>query len=283
MPASVDDLAEVLLARPTATVVAGSTDVGLWITKFMRNISPAVFIANVAGLKDVEVTPEGVSIGAGVSYDDFQSVLDAEFPHLSEYWRRIGGWQVRAMGTVGGNIANGSPIGDTPPALIALGATVTLRKGAVRRTVPLEEFFIAYGKQDREPGEFVERVVLPRPPVGALDAAYKVTKRREEDISAVACGFHVELGERQGDSRAARLRRHGGDAEASGGGRGRTGWAALGLRDRSRAEAAMAAGLPASHRLAGDGGVSWTGGGEPAAAILSESTGDAVRLVRETA
>ena len=74
-------------------------------------------------------TPEGVTIGAGVSYDDFQAMLDAEFPHVADYWRRIGGWQVRAMGTVGGNIANGSPIGDTPPALIALGATVTLRKG----------------------------------------------------------------------------------------------------------------------------------------------------------
>lgn len=193
VPASVDDLAEVLSERPKATVVAGSTDVGLWITKFMRNISPAVFIPHLTGLKGVEVTDAGVTIGAGVSYDEFQSVLDREFPHLSEYWRRIGGWQVRVMGTVGGNIANGSPIGDTPPALIALGATVTLRKGAERRTLPLEAFFIAYGRQDREPGEFVESVFVPRPAEGALDAAYKVTKRREEDISAVACGFHVEL------------------------------------------------------------------------------------------
>ena len=95
------------------------------------------------------------------------------------------------MGTVGGNIANGSPIGDTPPALIALGATVTLRKGAVRRTLPLEEFFIAYGKQDRQPGEFVEEIFTPKPPAGTLNATYKVTKRRDEDISAVACGFHV--------------------------------------------------------------------------------------------
>ncbi|MBB5220310.1 xanthine dehydrogenase small subunit [Amaricoccus macauensis] len=193
VPASVDDLAEVLASRPKATVVAGSTDVGLWITKLMRNISPAVFIAHLSGLKGVEVTPEGVTIGAGVSYDEFQSVLDAEFPHLSEYWRRIGGWQVRAMGTVGGNVANGSPIGDTPPALIALGATVTLRKGAERRTLPLEAYFIAYGKQDREPGEFVEALHVPKPAAGSLDAAYKVSKRREEDISAVACGFHVEL------------------------------------------------------------------------------------------
>jgi xanthine dehydrogenase small subunit len=193
VPASVDDLAAVLEETPNATLVAGSTDVGLWITKFMRSISPAVFIAHLTELHGIAVTEEGVRFGAGVSYDAFQATLDAEFPHLSAYWRRIGGWQVRTMGTVGGNIANGSPIGDTPPALIALGATVTLRKGAARRTLPLEAFFIAYGKQDREPGEFVEEIFVPRPKPGSLDAAYKVTKRRDEDISAVAVGFHVEI------------------------------------------------------------------------------------------
>jgi xanthine dehydrogenase small subunit len=193
VPASVDDLAAVLEELPGATIVAGSTDVGLWITKFMRNIAPAVFIAHLEELQGIELTDDAVTIGAGVSYDGFQAVLDAEFPHLADYWRRIGGWQVRAMGTVGGNIANGSPIGDSPPALIALGATVTLRKGAERRTLPLEDFFIAYGKQDRAPGEFVERIRVPKPPAGSFNAAYKVTKRRDEDISAVACGFHVAV------------------------------------------------------------------------------------------
>jgi xanthine dehydrogenase small subunit len=183
----------VLQETPEATIVAGSTDVGLWITKFMRDISPAVFIAHLSGLQRIETGADGVTVGAGVSYDAFQATLDAEFPHLSDYWRRIGGWQVRVMGTVGGNIANGSPIGDSPPALIALGATVTLRKGAGRRTLPLEAFFIAYGKQDREPGEFVEEMFVPRPAAGTLNAAYKVTKRRDEDISAVAAGFHVAL------------------------------------------------------------------------------------------
>jgi xanthine dehydrogenase small subunit len=193
VPPSVDDLAAVLVETPQATIVAGMTDVGLWITKFMRNISPAVFVAHLGELQGIEVTPDGVTIGAGVSYDAFQATLDAEFPHLSDYWRRIGGWQVRAMGTVGGNIANGSPIGDTPPALIALGATVTLRKGSERRTLPLEDFFIAYGKQDRQPSEFVESIYIPRPAPDTLNATYKVTKRRDEDISAVACGFHVAL------------------------------------------------------------------------------------------
>jgi xanthine dehydrogenase small subunit len=193
VPATVDDLAAVLLEAPEATIVAGMTDVGLWITKFMRSISPAVFVAHLTELHGIEAGPDGVTIGAGVSYDAFQATLDAEFPHISDYWRRIGGWQVRAMGTVGGNVANGSPIGDTPPALIALGATVTLRRGSERRTLPLEAYFIAYGKQDRQPGEFVESLFIPRPAPDTLNATYKVTKRRDEDISAVACGFHVAL------------------------------------------------------------------------------------------
>ena len=250
VPASADDLAAVLAEIPDATIVAGSTDVGLWITKFMRDISPAVFIAHLAELQGVTVTAEGVRIGAGVSYDTFQSTLDAEFPHLSAYWRRIGGWQVRAMGTVGGNVANGSPIGDTPPPLIALGATVTLRRGGERRTVPLEDFFIAYGKQDRQPGEFVEEIFVPRPKAGSLDAAYKVTKRRDEDISAVAVGFHVAARRRHGHDGAPRLRRHGRDAEAGDGRRGGARRPAVDARHRDPRRGALRRGLPAAHRLA---------------------------------
>lgn len=283
VPASVDDLAEVLLARPKATVVAGSTDVGLWITKFMRNISPAVFIAHLPGLKDVEVTDKGVTIGAGVSYDEFQSVLDAEFPHLSEYWRRIGGWQVRVMGTVGGNIANGSPIGDTPPALIALGATVTLRKGAERRTLPLEAFFIAYGKQDREPGEFVESVFVPKPAAGSLDAAYKVAKRREEDISAVACGFHVEL-----DGNRVKLARLAYGGMAATPKRAAAAEAALVGRPWSRetvaaAEAAMTQDFQPLSDWRATAGYRARVAANLLRRFYLESTGETVRLVRETA
>ncbi|MFT3973928.1 MAG: xanthine dehydrogenase small subunit [Amaricoccus sp.] len=283
VPASVDDLADVLAARPKATVVAGSTDVGLWITKFMRNISPAVFIAHLTGLKGVEVTDSGVTIGAGVSYDEFQSVLDAEFPHLSEYWRRIGGWQVRVMGTVGGNVANGSPIGDTPPALIALGASVTLRKGAARRTVPLEAYFIAYGKQDREPGEFVESLHVPKPPAGTLNAAYKVSKRREEDISAVACGFHVEL-----DGTLVKVARlaYGGmaatpkraaAAEAALVGRPWT------LETVAAAEAAMAQDFAPLSDWRASAGYRARVAANLLRRFYLESTGETVRLVRETA
>jgi xanthine dehydrogenase small subunit len=106
---------------------------------------------------------------------------------------RIGGEQVRNAGTIGGNVANGSPIGDTPPPLMALGATVTLRRGGARRVVKLEDYFVAYGKQDRQPGEFVESISVPLLPAGDTFACYKVTKRRDEDISALCGAFCVRI------------------------------------------------------------------------------------------
>ena len=203
LPGSVEDLATVLEEHPQATVIAGATDVGLWVTKFLRPISPAVFIGHLEELRRIETDGDAVCIGAGVSYSDFEGIVAAHFPHLAEYWDRIAGWQVRNMGTIGGNIANGSPIGDTPPALIALGARVTLRKGAARRELALEEFFIDYGKQDRAAGEFVEAITIPKPAKGTLNAAYKISKRRDEDISSVAAAFSLTVTE--GRINAARL------------------------------------------------------------------------------
>ena len=186
IPADVDDLAAVLEAEPKATIVAGATDVGLWVTKFMRDISPAVFIGHL--MKSRRVENGEIRLGAGVTYSEAALLIREHIPAAHDYWLRIGGWQVRNMGTIGANIANGSPIGDTPPLLIALGARIVLRKGRARREVPLEDFFIEYGRQDRAPGEFVEEVVIPTRP-NALIAAYKVSKRRDSDITAVAAGF----------------------------------------------------------------------------------------------
>jgi len=193
IPASVDDLADLLDAEPTATVVAGSTDVGLWVTKHMRAIAPAVFIANIDGLHSLDEDKGVISIGAGVTYTEAFEMLSKRIPALGPLIDRIGGQQVRNMGTIGGNIANGSPIGDTPPPLIALGATLTLRKGKTRRTIPLQDFFIAYGKQDRAPGEFVEAVHVPVPAKGDHFAVYKITKRRDEDITATLGAFWLQL------------------------------------------------------------------------------------------
>jgi len=193
VPADVDDFANVLEAEPKATIVAGSTDVGLWVTKHMRDISPAVFVAGLEGLRTISEDKGVIAIGAGVTYTEAFALLAKRIPALGPLIDRIGGQQVRNMGTIGGNVANGSPIGDTPPPLIALGATLTLRKGSKRRTISLEKFFIAYGKQDREPGEFVESVQVPVPAADEKFAVYKITKRRDEDITATLGAFSLKL------------------------------------------------------------------------------------------
>jgi xanthine dehydrogenase small subunit len=134
-----------------------------------------------------------ITMGAGVSYSLALETLAARIPALGPLIGRIGGEQVRNMGTIGGNIANGSPIGDMPPPLIALGATLTLRKGKAKRTILLEDFFIAYGRQDRRAGEFVEAVHVPVPGENLHFAVHKITKRRDEDITATLGAFHLKL------------------------------------------------------------------------------------------
>jgi len=204
VPADVDDLAALFEANPEATLVAGSTDVGLWVTKRMQAIAPAIHIGGLAGLQLIEADDAGIRLGAGVSYSAAQAVLTSAYPEMEDLWMRIGGQQVRNMGTIGGNIANGSPIGDTPPGLIVLGAEVTLRKGAARRNLPLEDFFISYGQQDRVPGEFVESIFIPALAPDAHLAVYKISKRRDEDISALCGAFLVTL-DAEGAVGAARI------------------------------------------------------------------------------
>ncbi|MEO6013190.1 MAG: xanthine dehydrogenase small subunit [Devosia sp.] len=191
VPASVDELADIYEANPGATLVNGATDVGLWVTKFMRDIGPMISISHLEELHSITETDGALVLGAGTTYTMAEGAIAEHFPQLAELWGRIGGAQVRNAGTIGANIANGSPIGDTPPALIALSARITLRKGKARREVKLEDFFIAYGKQDRQPGEFVETVTIPYLPVGEKLACYKITKRKDEDISALCGAFRL--------------------------------------------------------------------------------------------
>ncbi len=193
-PATVDDLADVLLWRPHATIVAGCTDVGLWITKALQRPDPIVWIGRVAGLQGIALTEASLEIGAGVTYSAAAPALAALYPDMGELLRRLGSVQVRNMGTVCGNIANGSPVGDASPALIAAGARLHLRRGDAVRSMPLEQFFVAYGRQDRQHSEFIERISVPRPQPSTRYRAYKVSKRFDQDITAVlaACLVRVE-------------------------------------------------------------------------------------------
>lgn len=191
-PVTVDALAELGASHPDATFLAGGTDVGLWVTKMHKELSTVIYVGDVKGLQEITESDAAIEIGAGVSYTDAMDRIGQYYPDFAELIRRIGSTQIRNSGTIGGNIANGSPIGDTPPALIVLGAQLVLRKGNAERTINLEDFFIDYGKQDRAPGEFVEKVIIPKP-AGAMFATYKLSKRFDQDISAVCAAFQVTL------------------------------------------------------------------------------------------
>jgi xanthine dehydrogenase small subunit len=192
-PASLQSLAELYSAHPDATIVAGATDVGLWVTKQLRDLAKIIHVGRVAGFDTIHEEPGALVIGAGATYAQAEPRLAAIDPDLGELLRRLGSKQVRASGTIGGNIANGSPVGDTPPALIALGATIELRRGGEVRTVPLEDFFIAYGRQDRRPGEFVQSLRVPRLGADQAFRCYKISKRFDQDISALLGAFRFTV------------------------------------------------------------------------------------------
>ena len=176
-----------------------------------------IWLGRVKGLDEIEDRRDAVSFGAMVTLSDAMPYLAAIDRDLGELLRRFAGNQIRTAGTVGGNIANGSPIGDMPPALIALGATLALQQGDRTRNMPLENYFIDYGKQDRRPGEFVRLVRVPKfcaggtlPLLQDLQALRLRHFRRDGRVQ-VARRRHAHRG------RADRLRRHGGDSEARAG------------------------------------------------------------------
>ncbi len=201
LPESSDELAAVYAEHPDATLVAGATDVGLWVTKQLRELDPVIFLNRCDDLKEISITDGVVRFGAMVDMNRMGDAIADLHPSYAEMIRRYASVQVRHAATVGGNIANGSPIGDNPPALIALGATLHLRKGDERRDVPLEEFFIDYGKQDRASGEFVEAVSFARQ--ADRLKCYKLSKRFDQDISAVCGCFNITVSD--GKVTAARI------------------------------------------------------------------------------
>ena len=191
MPESADELAAWYAQHPDATLIGGATDVGLWVTKQLRELEEVAFLGRCADLQTIEIDDDTIRIRAACTIAQVLEAMRDIHPSFAEMLRRYGSVQVRNAATIGGNIANGSPIGDSPPALIALGATLHLRKGNTHRDIPLEEFFIAYGAQDREAGEFVEGVSIPRQPDTLR--CYKISKRFDQDISAVCGCFNLSV------------------------------------------------------------------------------------------
>jgi len=196
-PRTVDELAAELEKNPGALVLAGGTDVGLWVTKQLRDLPDIVYIGAVAELKHIRRGGDILEIGAAVSLSESWPALVAEFPPLAEMAQRFASPPVCNSGTLCGNLANGSPIGDSLPVLIALDAELVLRRGTRTRCLPLERFYLGYQRTALEPGEFVVSVRVPVSPAARSGwiAAYKVSKRIDQDISAVAVAMVVRVEE----------------------------------------------------------------------------------------
>ncbi len=192
-PKSLSVLLKLRAQYPKATLVSGATDVGLWVTKQHRTLEAVIALNEVRELATISEDESGLNIGATVAYSDAHSALSRWHPDFGEVVRRLGSTQIRNRGTIGGNIANGSPIGDTMPLLIAGGAWLVLRSLRGERALPLQSFFLAYQRQDLQPDEIIERIHLPRLHAGVYFRAYKISKRFDQDISALCGAFALEI------------------------------------------------------------------------------------------
>ncbi|WP_321895738.1 xanthine dehydrogenase small subunit [Paraburkholderia heleia] len=191
-PRTVEALAAIKAARPDTRILAGSTDIGLWVTKQMRELGDIVYVGQVDAMRRIGVSDAWIEIGAGVSVERGYAELARHYPELEEMWQRFASLPIRNAGTIGGNVANGSPIGDSMPGLIALGARVVLRGGEVEREMPLEDLYLAYQKKDMAGHEFVLALKVPTRTGARANLrfrTYKVSKRFDSDISAVCAAF----------------------------------------------------------------------------------------------
>ena len=193
LPLTISDLAEIYESHPQARLLAGGTDLALEVTQFHRPLPVMIYVGNVAEMKRIEHFDDRLEIGAAVSLTDAYGTLKAEYPDFGELLQRFASLQIRNQGTLGGNIGNASPIGDSPPLLIALGAQLVLRKGETRRTLAIEDYFIDYRVTARQEGEFIEKILIPRADAKHLFRAYKISKRLDDDISAVCAAFNLRI------------------------------------------------------------------------------------------
>ncbi|WP_394558516.1 xanthine dehydrogenase small subunit [Aquipseudomonas alcaligenes] len=193
LPLTVADLADIYTANPQARLLAGGTDLALEVTQFHRELPVMIYVGHVAEMKRIDVKADVIEIGAATPLSDCYNVLSREYPDFGELLHRFASLQIRNQGTLGGNIGNASPIGDAPPLLIALGASIVLRKGSETRTLPLDEFFIDYKVTARQEAEFIERIIVPRAKANQAFRAYKVSKRLDDDISAVCAAINLTI------------------------------------------------------------------------------------------
>ena len=192
-PVTSDEMAGILAQHPGATILAGGTDVGLWVTKQHRELKTVIYTGCVAELNRLQVSATQIEIGAAVSITDAMAEITASYPALDELFKRFASPPIRNAGTLGGNIANASPIGDSMPALMVVGTTLILRRGKSRREVPLADFYLDYQVKDLRPAEFLESIRVPLLSDEVILHSHKLSKRFDQDISAVCSAYCLEL------------------------------------------------------------------------------------------
>nr|WP_322941090.1 xanthine dehydrogenase small subunit [Pseudomonas sp. s4] len=193
VPLTVADLADLYTANPEARLLAGGTDLALEATQFHRELPVMIYVGHIEDMKRIEVTDSVIEIGAAAALSDCYEALSREYPDFGELLHRFASLQIRNQGTLGGNIGNASPIGDAPPLLIALGAQIALRQGNTRRILPLQDYFLDYKVTTRQEAEFIEKIIVPRKQANQAFRAYKVSKRLDDDISAVCAAFNLTI------------------------------------------------------------------------------------------
>ncbi|MEY4363939.1 MAG: Carbon monoxide dehydrogenase small chain [Pseudomonadota bacterium] len=192
-PATLAEVADYLVKHPQTTLLAGSTEIGLQVNKQFSRPEHIMYLGNVRELRQVQDSAKSWRIGAAVSLTHIESLLADAYPDFAEVLRRFGSPPIRSTATLAGNIANGSPIGDSMPCLMALGATLVLRRGDKTRQVALDQFYTGQKKNVLQAGEFIEAIELPKPVAGQVFRAHKISKRFEQDISATCAAISYSL------------------------------------------------------------------------------------------
>lgn len=192
-PRNVDELASLIETHPDAVILAGGTDIALWVTKQHQVLDTVIYTGNVSELGELNVTGTHIDIGAAVCLTDAMLPIIEQYPEFEELFLRFASPPIRNAGTLGGNIANGSPIGDSMPALMVVDTMLILRRGSRTREMSLSDFYVGYQKTALERGEFLERVLVPLRENDAYVQSYKVSKRFDQDISAVCGAYALRL------------------------------------------------------------------------------------------
>ncbi len=192
-PRTLEQFIELRVEKPEATILAGCTDIGLWVNKQFRDLGDIIYVGNVVELKQIQKDQDAIHIGAGVSLTDAYAAISGEYPQIIEQWKRFASVPIRNAGTLGGNVANGSPIGDSMPWLVVLGAQVVLTGKNKRRKIPLEELYLDYMMKAMDDDEVVEAIEVPLQKQNQHFRTYKLSKRYDSDISAVCAAFAITL------------------------------------------------------------------------------------------